>query len=164
MPAVRAGTATNLSKCHVSFWQKKGRYMESGCTRCMYMCSCTTICTRLWGDVSPVNFQSVIDKPERVSLVIPPSTTMLNTQPEHPASQKPICLRALLLSPAVCAAAPVSCCRCKITSRSVRSIACRQKASALTAGAAVLAAPGRLAAKVDCFLVTTWELRDPEHA
>ena len=60
-----------------------------------------TVCTKDWGDLSPVNFQSVIDKPERVSLVMPPSTTMLKTQPEHPASQKPTCLRALLLSPAV---------------------------------------------------------------
>ncbi len=33
------------------------------------------------GGLSPVNFQSVMDSPERVRRVTPPSTTMLKTQP-----------------------------------------------------------------------------------
>jgi hypothetical protein len=33
-----------------------------------------------------VNFHSVIDRPERVSLVSPPRTTILNTQAAHPPS------------------------------------------------------------------------------
>lgn len=57
--------------------------------------------TRVVGGLSPVNFQSVIDSPERVSRVMPPSTTMLKTQPEHPASHQPTCLRALSDKPAV---------------------------------------------------------------
>lgn len=36
------------------------------------------------GGVSPVNFQSVMDSPDRVSLVMPPSTTMLATHAAPP--------------------------------------------------------------------------------
>jgi hypothetical protein len=46
-----------------------------------------------------VNFQSVIDSPERVSRVKPPSTTMLNTQALQPPSHHASALRAESGSP-----------------------------------------------------------------
>lgn len=42
----------------------------------------------------PVNFQSVMDRPDRVSRVTPPSTTMLNTHALQPPSHHASCLRA----------------------------------------------------------------------
>jgi len=51
------------------------------------------------GARSPVNFQSVMESPERVSRVMPPSTTMLNTQPAHPPSHSVSAWRAPGLSP-----------------------------------------------------------------
>lgn len=47
----------------------------------------------------PVNFQSVMDRPERVSRVTPPSTIKLNTQPVHTPSHAAIALRAPGSSP-----------------------------------------------------------------
>ena len=41
-----------------------------------------------------MNFQSVMDKPDRVNRVTPPSTTMLNTQAAEPKSHAPTHLRA----------------------------------------------------------------------
>lgn len=46
-------------------------------------------CSSVSGGRPPANFQSVIDSPDRVRRVIPPSTTMLNTQPVHPNSHIP---------------------------------------------------------------------------
>ncbi len=44
----------------------------------------------------PVNFQSVMERLDRVSLVMPSKTMRPNTQPEHPASHQPTCLRFYL--------------------------------------------------------------------
>lgn len=46
-----------------------------------------------------MNFQSVMDSPERVSLVIPPSTTKLATQALHRPSHAAIACLVLLLRP-----------------------------------------------------------------
>jgi hypothetical protein len=43
---------------------------------------------------TPVNFQSVIDSPERVRRVKPPSTTMLNTHALQPPTHQASCRRA----------------------------------------------------------------------
>lgn len=47
----------------------------------------------------PVNFHSVMDRPERVRRVMPPSTTMLYTHSAVPPSHTDICLRAESLRP-----------------------------------------------------------------
>lgn len=47
----------------------------------------------------PVNFHSVMDRPERVRRVMPPSTTMLYTHTAVPPSHTDICLRAESLKP-----------------------------------------------------------------
>jgi hypothetical protein len=42
----------------------------------------------------PVNFQSVMDRPDLVRRVTPPSTTILNTQALQPPSHQASCRRA----------------------------------------------------------------------
>lgn len=70
---------------------------------CMYSAAGHAIYRRgstcVLGARSPVNFQSVMESPERVSRVMPPSTTMLNTQPAQPPSHSVSAWRAPGLSP-----------------------------------------------------------------
>ena len=53
------------------------------------------------GERSPVNFHSVIDKPDLVRRVRPPRTTMLNTQAEVPPSHHAIAFLAPSDNPAL---------------------------------------------------------------
>ena len=46
------------------------------------------------GGKLPINFQSVMDRPDLVRRVTPPIMTILKTQALHPKSQKPTCLCA----------------------------------------------------------------------
>jgi hypothetical protein len=62
--------------------------------------------TGVLGGFSPVNFQLVIDRPERVSRVMPPTTTSTNTQPLQMPSHTASCLRCPGVRPAVRAAGP----------------------------------------------------------
>lgn len=59
------------------------------------------ILTRVLGGRSPVNFQSVIDRPERVRRVRPPKTTILKTQPEVPPNHQAKAFLAPSLNPAL---------------------------------------------------------------
>ena len=62
--------------------------------------------TGVLGGFSPVNFQLVIDRPERVRRVMPPTTTSTNTQPLQMPSHTASCLRWPGVRPAVRAAGP----------------------------------------------------------
>lgn len=55
----------------------------------------------------PVNFHSVIDSPERVSRVMPPSTIRVKTHPEQPPSQSAICCRCTEFKPCTKAGKPL---------------------------------------------------------
>ena len=66
---------------------------------CLYRSNSPVHSASVPGGFSPVNFQSVIDRPERVSRVIPPRTTMLNTQAEEPPSHHAIALRCGAVRP-----------------------------------------------------------------
>ena len=61
------------------------------------------------GARSPVNFQSVMDSPERVRRVMPPRTTMLATHPAHPPSHSATALLAPALRQAPSSALAGAC-------------------------------------------------------
>uniref|UniRef100_A0A0V0HF12 Putative ovule protein n=1 Tax=Solanum chacoense TaxID=4108 RepID=A0A0V0HF12_SOLCH len=61
---------------------------------CLYFSNSTNQSSSVRGGRLPVNFQSVIDRPERVSRVIPPSTTILKTQAADAKSHMPTIFRA----------------------------------------------------------------------
>jgi len=72
---------------------KSGRDMRE-LTRChsgdaLYLSNSASQSASLRGAVSPANFQSVMERPERVRRVTPPSTTIEKTQAAPPASQAP---------------------------------------------------------------------------
>lgn len=55
---------------------------------CLYRANSAVHSASVPGGFSPVNFQSVIDRPDRVSRVIPPKTTILKTHAEDPPSHQ----------------------------------------------------------------------------
>lgn len=65
--------------------------------------------TGVEGGFSPVNFQLVMDRPERVRRVMPPTTTSTNTQAEQTPSQAASWRRCPEVRPAVSAAGPYAC-------------------------------------------------------
>lgn len=62
---------------------------------CLYFSNSTNQSSSERGGRPPVNFQSVIESPDLVSRVIPPSTTILKTQAADTKSQIPTAFRAV---------------------------------------------------------------------
>ena len=65
--------------------------------------------TGVEGGFSPVNFQLVMDRPERVRRVMPPTTTSTKTQAEQTPSHAASWRRCPEVRPAVSAAGPYAC-------------------------------------------------------
>ena len=59
------------------------------------------------GGKRPVTFQSVIDSPDLVNLVDPPTITIPNTMPEHPKSQEARPRNGMVVADVVAAVAVV---------------------------------------------------------
>ena len=59
---------------------------------CLYLSNSISHSAFVIGGSVPVSFQSVIESPDRVSLVIPPTVTIPATNPLIPSNQYAICL------------------------------------------------------------------------
>ena len=73
----------------------------------MYRLNSVSHSAVVWGGRSPVNFQSVMERPDRVRRVMPPRATILNTQALPPASHTVNARRIPGVRPAVKAAPAV---------------------------------------------------------